>query len=116
MENSAAHRAISASCVLPPKSTMLLMVEATDALSWVMMSTPRKLKTAAMMTAERTRMHRVVTQVAMALGASVQPLTKMTPSVSNVVTINAGLERTCWMKVVNDTSNGLATFLLSFQQ
>ncbi len=86
MENNAAHKAISASCVLPPKSTMLLMVEATEAFSWVMMNTPRKLKTAAMMTAERTRMQRVVTQVAMALGASVQPLTKMTPSVSNVVT------------------------------
>ena len=63
-----------------------------------------------MMTAERTRMQRVVTQVAMALGASVQPLTKITPSVSNVVTSNAGLVRTCWIKVMNETSNGLATF------
>ena len=95
---------------------MLLMVEATEAFSWVMMNTPRKLKTAAMMTAERTRMQRVVTQVAMALGASVHPLTKITPSVSNVVTSNAGLVSICWMKVMNETSNGLATFLLSFQQ
>ena len=27
---------------------------------------------------------------------TVQPLTKMTPSVSNVVTVRAGLESTCW--------------------
>ena len=50
---------------------------------------------AAMITAERTRMHRVVTQVAIALGASVQPLTKITPNVSNVVTNRAGFENTC---------------------
>ena len=106
MENSAAHRAMSAAFVSPPKSTMLLMVEATEALSCVMMKTPRTLKMAAMMTAERTRMHRVVTQVAMALGASVQPLTKMTPSVSNVVTVRAGLESTCWRKCASETSKG----------
>lgn len=106
MENSAAHRAMSAAFVSPPKSTMLLMVEATEALSCVMMKTPRKLKMAAMMTAERTRMHRVVTQVAMALGASVQPLTKTTPSVSNVVTVRAGLESTCWRKCASETSKG----------
>lgn len=40
MENSA-HRAMSAAFVSPPKSTMLLMVEATEALSCVMMKTPR---------------------------------------------------------------------------
>ena len=51
-------------------------------------------------------MHRVVTQVAMALGASVQPLTKMTPSVSNVVTVRAGLESTCWRKCASETSKG----------
>ena len=67
---------------------------------------------AAMMTAERTRMHRVVTQVAMALGASVQPLTKMTPSVSNVVTVRAGLESTCWRKCANETSKGNQHLLL----
>ena len=37
---------------------------------------------AAMMMAARADMQRVTTQVAMALGASVQPLTKITPSVS----------------------------------
>ncbi|WP_241222884.1 hypothetical protein [Bifidobacterium samirii] len=65
---------------------------------------------AAMMTADRTRMHRVVTQVAIALGASVHPLTKMTPSVSNVVTVNAGFESTCWMKWEKDTSKGVGSF------
>ncbi len=49
---------MSAAFVSPPKSTMLLMVEATEAFSCVMMKTPRKLKMAAMMTAECTRMHR----------------------------------------------------------
>ena len=39
----------------------------------------------------RTFMHRVVTQVAMAFGASVHPLTKITPSVSSMVIIRIGL-------------------------
>ena len=51
MENRAAQRAISAFWVLPPKSTILLMVEATELLIWVMMNTPRKLKKALMMMA-----------------------------------------------------------------
>ena len=41
---------------------------------------------------------RVVTQVAMALGASVQPFTKMTPSVSRTVMASIGFEKTCAMK------------------
>jgi hypothetical protein len=110
MENSAAHNAISAAFVSPPKSTMLLMVDATEAFSCVMMNTPKKLSTAAMITAGRIRRHLVVTQVAMALGASVQPFTKMTPSVSNVVMASAGFEHTCWMKYENDTSKRVITF------
>ena len=51
-----------------------------------------------MITAERTRMHRVVTQVAIAFGASVHPLTKITPNVSNVVTARAGFDSTCCTK------------------
>ena len=85
---------------------MLLIVDATEAFSCVMMNTPKKLSTAAMITAGRIRRHLVVTQVAMALGASVQPLTKMTPSVSNVVTVRAGLESTCWRKCASETSKG----------
>ena len=104
MENRAAHRAIRASWVLPPKSTILLMVEATELLMWVMMSTPRKLNTALVRMAARTLMHRVAMQVAMALGASVHPLTKMTPSVSRTVTSMAGLEKTCCTNDANDSS------------
>ena len=70
---------------------MLEMVEATDALMCVMMSTPKKLKTAAITRADRTRMHRVVTQVAMALGASVQPFTKITPNVRSTVIARMGV-------------------------
>ena len=106
MENSAAHRQASAMVLFPPKSTIWEMVLATLALKCVMMSTPRKLNAALMRIAARAGMQRVVTQVAMALGASVQPLTKMTPSVSNVVTVRAGLESTCWRKCASETSKG----------
>jgi len=61
-------------------------------LSMVMRKTPRKLKTAAIRIAYFAVMARVETQVAMALGASVQPLTRITPSVRTVVTANAGLD------------------------
>ena len=98
MEKSAAQSATSAVEVSEPKSTMLEMVEATLAFRCVMMSTPRKLKMALMMMAGRTRMHRVVTQVAMALGASVQPLTKITPSVRATVMASTGEENTCCTK------------------
>ena len=98
IEKSAAHSAIRAICVLVPKSTMLEMVEATLALMCVMINTPRKLKMALMMIAVLGGRQRVVTQVAMAFGASVQPLTKMTPSVSRTVMASIGLEKTCAMK------------------
>jgi len=77
---------------------MLEMVEATLALMWVMMKTPRKLKMALMMIAALGGRQRVVTQVAIALGASVQPLTKITPSVRATVIASIGLEKTCEMK------------------
>ena len=98
MEKSAAHSAMSAMSVFAPKSTMLEMVDATLALMCVMMNTPRKLKMALMMMAVLGGRQRVVTQVAMALGASVQPFTKMTPSVSRTVMASIGLEKTCAMK------------------
>ena len=104
MENSAAHRAMRASCVFSPKSTMLLMVEATALLIWVMISTPKKLKTALRIMACRAPMHLVVMQVAMALGASVQPLTKITPRVSRTVTSRTGLENIACRKYESDTS------------
>ena len=112
MEKSAAHSAISAMVVSPPKSTILLMVEATLALIWVMIRTPKKLQMALMIMADRTRMHRVVTQVAMALGASVQPLTKMTPSVRATVIAKTGFEVTCWRKDAREipTTSALIEF------
>ena len=112
MEKSAAHSAISAMVVSPPKSTILLMVEATLALIWVMIRTPKKLQMALMIMADRTRMHRVVTQVAMSLGASVQPLTKMTPSVRATVIAKTGFEVTCWRKDAREipTTSALIEF------
>ena len=104
MENSAAHRAISASWVSPPKSTMLLMVDATELLICVITRTPRKLNTALSRMAGRGAMHRVVIQVAMALGASVHPLTKMTPSVRTTVIKSTGLCDMALTKYENDTS------------
>ena len=110
MENKAAHKAMSASRVLPPKFTILLMVDATELLIWVIMNTPKKLNRALIQMALRTPMHRVVTQVAMALGASVQPLTKMTPSVRSTVMSSTGLDTACCKKV----SKSIITPALSY--
>ena len=44
------------------------------------------------MIAARGLIERVEMQVAIALGASVQPLTRITPNVSATVTISAGLD------------------------
>src|SRR5699024_5961681 len=77
MANRAAQRATMASYEFSPKSTILVMVSATVALSILIRNTPRKLQTAAIKMAARTGMHRVTTQVAIALGASVQPLTRI---------------------------------------
>ena len=104
MEKRAAHRAISASRELPPKSTILLMVEATELLICVMMNTPRKLKMALMIMAERTFMQRVVIQVAIAFGASVQPLTKITLRVRSTVINKTGLPAILFRKDENETS------------
>ena len=43
-------------------------------------------------------MHRVVMHVAIAFGASVQPFTNITPSVSTDVIRSAGEENICWQK------------------
>ena len=83
---------------------MLLMVEATELLKWVITSTPRKLNTALSIMAGRGFMHRVVMRVAMALGASVQPLTKMTPNVRSTVISSTGLALMASRKYENDTS------------
>ena len=57
---------------------------------------------AAMMMALGARMERVETQVAMAFGASVQPLTRMTPSVSTTVMASIGLLNTWERKSVRE--------------
>ena len=112
MENKAAHKAISACWVLEPKSTMLLMVDATELLIWVMMNTPKKLKTALSKIAVRAPKQRVVMQVAMALGASVQPLTKITPSVKITVISNTGLDDISCRKCEKETSIKRPTFFV----
>ena len=68
----------------------------------VITSTPRKLNMAAMMMALGARMERVETQVAIAFGASVQPLTRMTPSVSTTVMASIGLLNTWERKSVRE--------------
>ena len=56
-------------------------MEATDEFIIVIIKTPKKLKTALIKIDLRTLRQRVVTQVAIALGASVQPLTKTTAEI-----------------------------------
>ena len=90
MANMAALKAMIALSGSLPKSTILVMVSATLGLSMVITYTPRKLKIAAITMAARADIHRVTTQVAMALGASVQPFTRMTPSVNATATKSKG--------------------------
>jgi len=61
----------------------------------VITNTPKKLKTAAIRIADRTDIERVETHVAIALGASVQPLTRITPIISKDVINKIGLEIAC---------------------
>jgi len=65
----------------------LQIVDATFALNSVITNTPRKLKIAAIIMTFSGFMARVETQVAIAFGASVHPLTKITPSVRITVRI-----------------------------
>ena len=53
---------------------------------------------------------RVATHVAMALGASVHPFTKMTPSVSSTVMRRTGLEMSCSINQVNSISKTRSPF------
>lgn len=66
------------------------------------MKTPRKLNIADIVIAMRGRIARVVTHVAMELGASVQPLTRITPKVSSVVIHIIGVEDSRCVKSRND--------------
>ena len=73
------------------------MVSATEAFTEVTHSTPRKLHTAARATARRKGRAPVTTAPAMALGASVQPLTTSTARVSRAVISRAG-SRPAWAR------------------
>ena len=93
----AAHNATEAS-LGPPVSetsisnrTILLIVATTWLLISVITNTPIKLNTADISTALLGDIARVATHVAMALGASVHPFTKITPNVNNTDTNSMGL-------------------------
>ena len=60
--------------------------------------TPNKLHIAAIIKAFLGLIALVEMQVAMAFGASVQPFTNITPSVSTDVIRSAGEENICWQK------------------
>ena len=96
-----AHRAFKAKPYWEPKSTMLEMVSAVSLEMKNIERTPRKLKMADMTMAGWGLMHLVDTQVAMALGASVQPLMNTTPMTKTIATPSIGTEpmisMICWM-------------------
>lgn len=69
----------------------------------VITRTPKKLKTAAMSIANLGEMERVEIQVAIALGASVQPFTNITPRVKRTVILNVGLAISWLIKSCNET-------------
>lgn len=62
------------------------------------------MNTALIRIALRTRIHLVVMHVAIALGASVQPLTKITPSVSSTVMHKIGFDETSERNVLKEKS------------
>jgi len=66
------------------------------------MKTPKKLKIAAIIMAGLGAIALVDTQVAIAFGASVHPLTNMTAMVSSADTKSAGLSATADKKFRND--------------
>ena len=68
---------------------LLAVIVGLEAIKW---------KNADIRIAGRASIHRVVTQVAIAFGQSVQPLTKMTPRVRPTASIRSGLDVTCSQK------------------
>jgi hypothetical protein len=79
---------------------MLYIVCATVALTKVITKTPRKLQTAAMMIALRGEIDLVEIQVAIALGASVHPLTIITAKTKTTTINSNGLVNNCDIKSV----------------
>ena len=74
------------------KRLMSYFKEYKLAFTIVITNTPRKLNTAAIKIAALGDMDLVDTQVAIALGASVQPFTRITPNVNATVIASTGLE------------------------
>ena len=91
MPTVAAASAMSAAWESPPKSTMPEIVSATAVEMNDMATRPTKLQTTLIKIAESTSMERVPTGSAMALAASVAPLTKMVPMTRTMTTIRKGL-------------------------
>ena len=87
----AAANASKAASLSPPKFAIVKIVFATAAPMVVTASKPIKLHIAAMIIAAPGDILRVPTTVAIALGASVAPLTTVAPSVSSNTTIKTGL-------------------------
>ena len=90
MEKSAAASAMEVSASSLPKSTIFSIVSVTAGDNLLIISTPRRLKTAERKTAFFKVMQRVVMQVATAFGASVRPFTKITEAISTRVVIVSG--------------------------
>ena len=116
MPTVAAARAMRAAWVSPPKSTMPEMVSATAVEMNDIATRPTKLQMTDMRIAESTSIERVPTGSAMALAASVAPLTKMVPMTRSItITRNGLVERTprncsklikcarfpCWPRAAN---------------
>jgi hypothetical protein len=87
------------------------MVSATLAFIIVITKTPRKLNTAAIYTADCGPIALVETHVAIALGASVQPFTKITHKVNTTVISRAGLSINCFR---NSAKEIVIEYLLSW--
>ena len=90
IEKSAAQRAIEEEASSSPKYTILDMVSVIEGFIIVIRLTPAKLSIADINTALFILIHRVVIQVATALGASVSPFTNITANVRITDKIDEG--------------------------
>ena len=90
MATIAAAKATRAAWLSPPKSTILKMVDATAVDTAVIPKRPTRLQPAAMTMAGVGRIALVPTTVAMALGASVAPLTMVAPTHSTTMRARIG--------------------------
>ena len=90
---------------------MFEIVAATFALTSVITSTPQKFSAAAIRIAACGRIARVETHVAIAFGASVQPLTRITPVVNSTVSkkgrfVNSSEKNSCNDSVILSCAPG----------